>query len=904
MTTTSHLQIYPDFFNTKEECESFKFKPKIQTNSRYKNFNQTHFTAGDEQQFEEYKFSKNNSNTSLNGGAIYDKDLWEKYFDLNASSVYNTFRFLFYKFKKGLFVKIVDNKLKVFLPFSNSNFQNEWSNCINLKNSKEIFEYVCKIDGRTFNEKNVNLNISSWYANNFLLRYEYPIKEGDTNICVFKNMLEELCSKREIPDIEFFINRRDFPLHTTSLSEPYFDIWNAQDLPLKSHNYEKYCPILSMCKTDSFEDILIPTHEDWSRIKSHENVWFPNSLRSTENTVIDVDWGSKKPIAVFRGSSTGKGVTIESNPRLKIAYLSSQKVVDKKDQLPYLDAGITKWNVRPRKITGCDKLQTIDVESLPFDLVPYLSFEEQSKYKYIVHIDGHVSAFRLSMELGIGSVILMVETEWKTWYVDKLKPMVHYVPVKKDLSDLIEKIKWCKKNDKKCQKMAQNCLKFYKEELQKDSVLDYLQKTLHKLKKHMGEYYYIDVSYNEIKNKEELSEIRKLHERNLDRIDMLRGFEIYKSKSTFIEKVKFGDIDMCRKTGKKEKENIHEVFVGIVCVNKILRSIPNFCFTVGLTSKNTVITRYASNTCSLFSYIQSVEFDFQTYVFSILQLCLALQVAQNTFNFVHYDSSPWNILLQKLDQEVDVEYKINLDETFTVRTKVVPILIDYGKSYFIHRNQHHGFIKMFKFSSVQDIFTILITSIYEIVVHQHLNTRDFRYLIKLCNFLTGGDFRKENFKNSKEIKSFLSHQKKYSNLIDGNKHELEDKTPMDLFHYITRNFSIYEFPYKKSMKSVDLVLYPSNRRHKSCRMPLRLHYISNEEVIMKNIVFHELDFFSVQKVQEMLSQIKERSAKKKYKNYKCKILQRYNLANKHDFKNILKKLIENNPILQEKLTKL
>ena len=90
-------------------------------------------------------------------------------------------------------------------PFSNSNFQNEWSSNIKTTINDEIFEYVTNIDGRKFNKKNINSNISSWYANNFLIRYEYPIKEGDTNVCVLKNMLEELCLNRKVPESILFL---------------------------------------------------------------------------------------------------------------------------------------------------------------------------------------------------------------------------------------------------------------------------------------------------------------------------------------------------------------------------------------------------------------------------------------------------------------------------------------------------------------------------------------------------------------------------------------------------------------------------------------------------------------------------------------------------------------------------
>ena len=36
---------------------------------------------------------------------------------------------------------------------------------------------------------------------------------------------------------------------------------------------------------------------------------------------------------------------------------------------------------------------------------------EQSNYKYIIHIDGHVSAYRLGKELSLGSTILKVNKD-------------------------------------------------------------------------------------------------------------------------------------------------------------------------------------------------------------------------------------------------------------------------------------------------------------------------------------------------------------------------------------------------------------------------------------------------------------------------------------------------------------
>ena len=54
MTTTTFLQLKPDYYLSKEECVK-DVKVKTQTNPRYKGFNQRQFTAGDEEQFQRYR---------------------------------------------------------------------------------------------------------------------------------------------------------------------------------------------------------------------------------------------------------------------------------------------------------------------------------------------------------------------------------------------------------------------------------------------------------------------------------------------------------------------------------------------------------------------------------------------------------------------------------------------------------------------------------------------------------------------------------------------------------------------------------------------------------------------------------------------------------------------------------
>ena len=297
---------------------------------------------------------------------------------------------------------------------------------------------------------------------------------------VFKNMLEELCRHRELPDMEFFVNRRDTPLLTKNDTEHYFHIW-GDDHPLVSHLCERYVPIMSMSTTDKPADILIPTPDDWARIQSSENKWFLRIWVEISKQILIFHGMKRKKLLCFVVLQLVWNNNRNKNMRMKVAEMNNQSSL--------LDTGITKWNTRIRKLKDEPYLQTIQP---PFETTNKLSLEEQAKYKYIINIDGHVSAFRLSMELGSGSVVLLVESEWKMWITEMLEPYKHYVPVRSDLSDLIDQITWCKSNDAKCKEIAENARQFYRTQLSKDGVFDYLQHLFVQLKSHTGHYEYTE----------------------------------------------------------------------------------------------------------------------------------------------------------------------------------------------------------------------------------------------------------------------------------------------------------------------------------------------------------------------------------------------------------------------------
>ena len=161
--------------------------------------------------------------------------------------------------------------------------------------------------------------------------------------------------------------------------------------------------------------MAIPTWDDWARIAYQNysltfNSSYVNRLdKEYPDFKEETIWRNKKDFFVFRGASTGRGVTIETNPRLKLATLTDVR----------LDAGITSWNLRPRVNIGVDGF-TMEIISKEITdtitLRPTLTADEQSEYKYLIHVPGHSCAFRLSLELAMNSVVLIVESEYSLWF--------------------------------------------------------------------------------------------------------------------------------------------------------------------------------------------------------------------------------------------------------------------------------------------------------------------------------------------------------------------------------------------------------------------------------------------------------------------------------------------------------
>jgi hypothetical protein len=124
-----------NYYDNKTECDKRKKKYGIISNPRFKLFGQVYFHAGDYRDINKYallpiryfySLNKEQSNYINKVNDVKSNELYKLYKNIDYVSIYNTFTYMFNKFKKGIFVVIRNNKLLIYLPFSNANYKNNW----------------------------------------------------------------------------------------------------------------------------------------------------------------------------------------------------------------------------------------------------------------------------------------------------------------------------------------------------------------------------------------------------------------------------------------------------------------------------------------------------------------------------------------------------------------------------------------------------------------------------------------------------------------------------------------------------------------------------------------------------------------------------------------------------------
>lgn len=102
----------------------------------------------------------------------------------------------------------------------------------------------------------------------------------------------------------------------------------------------------------------------------------------------------------------------------------------------------------------------------------YMSLPDQVRtWKYLIDIEGCGWSARLKTFLFSGRPTLVVDRPWKEWFFPNLEPWVHFVPVRRDLTDLTEAVQRLNSDPALARSIAENAARFAQEFLTRDAAL-------------------------------------------------------------------------------------------------------------------------------------------------------------------------------------------------------------------------------------------------------------------------------------------------------------------------------------------------------------------------------------------------------------------------------------------------
>lgn len=99
------------------------------------------------------------------------------------------------------------------------------------------------------------------------------------------------------------------------------------------------------------------------------------------------------------------------------------------------------------------RLATLHPEYLVNRKYPY---SEWGRFKYLLYLDGSGTSDRLMFQLSMNSAVFIPQP-WvsRSWMADFIQPWVHFVPVSRNLTNLIDRVQWARLHDSEVRLIAQ-----------------------------------------------------------------------------------------------------------------------------------------------------------------------------------------------------------------------------------------------------------------------------------------------------------------------------------------------------------------------------------------------------------------------------------------------------------------
>jgi hypothetical protein len=266
--------------------------------------------------------------------------------------------------------------------------------------------------------------------------------------------------------------RSDFFLLVSDL------LFVSEDKQSKCFDYFKKVPFLRSDNADidpgSLYSILIPDFRLQQETYAEELIAIARAVQANP-------FERRQETIRWRGALNGPEWANLENYRAFHRY----KLVSLSIKYPdILDARLTGYNVSDDESGAALKKRLDEEFGCPVERLPATSFVP---YKYLVAVDGVTAPWkRVPTILASGSVLLL-QYQWVQHFYAGLKPWVHYVPIKDDLSDLLHQYHWLVAHPLQAKKIAQEGLRFAMEILDPLTLETYFADVINKC----GELYQV-----------------------------------------------------------------------------------------------------------------------------------------------------------------------------------------------------------------------------------------------------------------------------------------------------------------------------------------------------------------------------------------------------------------------------
>ena len=101
---------------------------------------------------------------------------------------------------------------------------------------------------------------------------------------------------------------------------------------------------------------------------------------------------------------------------------------------------------------------------------------EQMQYKFVASLDGNgPCSGRIEKLLSGNSVVFKADSDRIEFYYEGIKPNVHFVPIRSNMTDLTEHLEYAFKHDDEMKKIASNMYEFSQGNLNFESVACYMK---------------------------------------------------------------------------------------------------------------------------------------------------------------------------------------------------------------------------------------------------------------------------------------------------------------------------------------------------------------------------------------------------------------------------------------------